>query len=541
MRVRMRVVRKMTSVLFLMTVLFIISVILLEPRQSVAATDHEIRVGLAEYYTGKETIIIKNTELGMGYCLDKEYKTETILSSKTGFTFTPVFEYFVDTGVTYRSYQTAKNSADVFSALGYTAIPVCTYRNTWFVYLGGSSTYSVIESLYTRLKNLNIYPDLKILNGNNYRLKVEGEFGSFLIDIDEHYAYPQFVATTAYSNKIYCIDLGTRVYRGRVEIGRYNKRTLTAVNILPLEEYLYGVVPAEMPSNWNNEALKAQAVCSRSYALVKAGIGGDSNAKKGYKIVDTTTSQVYKGYLAETLKTNSAIDITRGEMVCYENKVVPAYFFSTSGGRTEASEDVWAVALPYLQSVVDIYEINPERNPWIITISLNEMASRIQNHGSKIGSVQSINATKFTNTGRVYSLNLIGSTGNITLQESAIRTILGLYSTKFKMIRSTDIPDLVAVQGATETKTRRISDAYIRSADQIGKASESLEQYIVKGADNLNNYPRTAPNDSNTIAFAGMGYGHGVGMSQSGAKGMAEAGFTYKQIISYYFTGAKVQ
>lgn len=511
------------------------------PQKCSAASVQEIRVGLTEYYTGKEAITIKNTALGLGYCINRDYLQETVLESRTGFVIQPVFEYFVDTGIVYASYQSAKNAASAMETLGYAASPVCLYRDTWHVYLGGSESYSTMELLYSQVKQLGSYPKLQIISGNNYRMRLSGEFGSLLIDIDERYAYPQFSPTTAYKNKDYCIDLGTRVYRGRIEIGRYNKRTLTAVNIVPLEEYLYGVIPAEMPSSWHTEALKAQAICSRSYALVKAGIGGDSNAKKGYKMVDTTTSQVYKGYLAETIKTNGAVDMTQGEMVCFENKVVPAYFFSTSGGRTEASEDVWAVSLPYLKSVPDVYETNPERKPWLISLTLKELEERIQNRGSQIGAIQSLKPTKYTATGRVYALNVVGEKGNVTLQESAIRTILGLCSTKFKLVQQGDIPDRVMVKGADQTEEVRISNAYIRSAEGVSKAPATLEQYIVKGADNLANYPRSAPGNANTVVFAGMGYGHGVGMSQSGAKGMAEAGFTYKQIIAYYFTGAKVQ
>ena len=87
----------------------------------------------------------------------------------------------------------------------------------------------------------------------------------------------------------------------------------------------------------------------------------------------------------------------------------------------------------------------------------------------------------------------------------------------------------------------RISNMYVASADGVLKASDTLEQYIVQSADNLWNYPRTAPQNADEILFAGMGYGHGVGMSQYGAKGMAEAGYSYKEIIEYYFTGAYVR
>ena len=129
----------------------------------------------------------------------------------------------------------------------------------------------------------------------------------------------------------------------------------------------------------------------------------------------------------------------------------------------------------------------------------------------------------------------------MTLQGTTIRTVLNLNSTKFKIIRQGDIPDMVSVLGADGIKTGRISNMYIASAEGVSKASDKVEQYIVQSAENLWNYPRSTPQTTEELLFAGMGYGHGVGMSQYGAKGMAEAGYSYKAIIEYYFTGAYVR
>ena len=118
---------------------------------------------------------------------------------------------------------------------------------------------------------------------------------------------------------------------------------------------------------------------------------------------------------------------------------------------------------------------------------------------------------------------------------------MDLYSTKFKIVKKDDVPDRVSVLSADGVTAGRISEMYIASAEGVEKASSGLEQYIIKGAGNVSNYPRTAPKEEDELLFAGMGYGHGVGLSQYGAKGMAEAGFTYKEIIEYYFTGASVR
>ena len=510
-------------------------------KAEVIETGNEIRVGLVSLYSGKESLTIYNTKLGYGYCINNNYLQEAVLESASGFTFTPVNGYFVAEKTVYASYQAAKKTADTYRMLTMDAYPGSLYQCSWRVYFGNFSKYDEAEAFLAELKEVTGKNNFEILSGNNYRIQMTGNFGKLLIDVDEHYAYPQFLPVTKNQSGICCVNMGKRSYRGRIEIGRYNTLGMTAVNILNLEEYLYGVVPSEMPSTWHEEALKAQAVCARSYALIKAGYGGASNAKKGYKVVDTVSSQVYKGYLAESVKANQAVDATKGEMVCYQNKVIPAYFFSTSGGRTESAKDVWAVDLPYLQSVPDLYEYDSSKETWLVTMTMEEINAALAGQGKSFGNVEELIVSKHSDNGHVYALTLLEGKKSLTLQGMTIRTVLNLDSTKFKLIRQGDTPDEVSVLSAEGITTGRISKMYIASADGVEKASDTLQQYVVQGSGNRWNYPRTAPEAADEIMFAGMGYGHGVGLSQYGAKGMAEAGYNYKEIIEYYFTGANVR
>ncbi len=137
-----------------------------------------------------------------------------------------------------------------------------------------------------------------------------------------------------------------RWYRGDIVI--YNiEGTLTIVNSLPLEEYLMGVVPAEMPSKWNEEAHKAQAIAARSYALANLNKRGS----RGYDLKDTPADQAYGGASSETPQTTRAVLSTRGEVLTYDNKIIPAYYHAASGGRTISAGQVWNHDLPYIQSV----------------------------------------------------------------------------------------------------------------------------------------------------------------------------------------------
>ena len=145
-------------------------------------------------------------------------------------------------------------------------------------------------------------------------------------------------------------------YRGDIVI--YNiQGALTVVNSLPLEEYLLGVVPSEMPSKWNIEAHKAQAIAARSYALANLNKRGSH----GYDLKDTPHDQAYGGASSETPQTTSAVLSTRGEVLTYDNKIIPAYYHASAGGRTNSAGKVWNHDLPYIQSV-DSYDWGIRKN-----------------------------------------------------------------------------------------------------------------------------------------------------------------------------------
>ena len=137
-----------------------------------------------------------------------------------------------------------------------------------------------------------------------------------------------------------------RWYRGEFIIMNRDGH-LVIINDLPIEEYILGVVPSEMPSKWNTEALKAQAIAARSYAIANRG----KRASKGYDLNDTPEDQAYGGASAETAETNRAVAATKGIVVTYDKKVIPAYYSASAGGQTINSGAVWNQDLPFLRSV----------------------------------------------------------------------------------------------------------------------------------------------------------------------------------------------
>lgn len=509
----------------------------------------DIRVGLQALYVKKSSITIANTQIGLGYCVDGTYRIEETLTGQNGFVITPDTRYYYQSKEVYATKALAEQAAVKVRKTGAEAILVTISRNMWRVYACGAESkekaaqfakqYGTEEKEVLSIGGL-LFKTEAVQSG--YLIRIAGE-ETILADATEKSVYPQFSALTEDGEGAYIISLGKRSYRGRLEIGRYRKSTyVSAVNVVPLEDYLCGVVPCEMSASSHLEALKAQAVCARSYALLKAGYDGKTDLNRGFMICDTTADQVYGGYGYEKKQTNLAVAATKGQRVYYNGTPVQVYYFSTSGGRTEDAEDVWGKEVAHLRGVVDEYETNPSAAPWIIEKTKEELAEALKVVGIRVGEITDMIEEIKTISGRVYSLRIKGTERSYTMQGTAFRDTLKLDSTKFKVIAYGDEPDAVHVVGAAGMEQQSIQDCYvINGSYQVSKASTKLSQYVVRSADNLTNFPNTMPVSDNVFYFAGMGAGHGIGMSQSGANGMAKAGYSYKEIIAYYFTGTQVK
>ncbi len=502
----------------------------------------DIRVGLHDKYEGKSSMKIQTIEIALGYCIDDKYRSEVNFQSKNGFTFKPVKGNYYVLSKSFSTYEEAQKVADKIAGLGVPAIPAIIYRSHYRVYIGGEMSSTSFSAMYQKIKDKYGYTYLGPVKNNKHRIKMSGDHVELLIDGGIENAYPQIKPISRNSKNIALIDLGERSYRGRIEIGCYGKSSLTAVNIINIESYLLGVVPCEMVSSWPIEALKAQAVCARSYALTKTGYTADSNAKSPYSIEDTQTSQVYRGYGYETKQATAAVAATQGEVVKYQGKMITSYYSSTSGGRTEDSKDVWGSKLPYLRSVIDVYEKIPEKGPWIKEFTKTDLQNILSENGKSIGIVKKVSPSIVTASSRVYSLKITGTGGSALISTNKIRSMFSLPSTKFKIVNYKDKPDIVTVIGSQSSKARALKSSYVISGNnKVSSLNSIKEQYVVKSADNLTNFVKNAPTNPNTYYFAGMGFGHGVGMSQSGARGMAQEGFRYTEIISFYYNGCEVK
>jgi stage II sporulation protein D len=220
------------------------------------------------------------------------------------------------------------------------------------------------------------------------------------------------------------LRFGDRPYRGQVQVSVANG-ALRAVNVVGLEAYLYGVVPSEMPRDWLPEALKAQAVAARSYALAVKKTGS------WFDLYPDTRSQVYLGIAHEAPSTTAAVNDTAGQVVLYDGHVATTYFFSSSGGRTSSAAEVWPSSngRPYLVSVNDPYDtISPYHRwgPFVVP------ASRLRRVLGARGQLTDV--TMLTGpSGRVQSVTAVGSQGETTMTGSDLRRAMNLRSTWFRI------------------------------------------------------------------------------------------------------------
>jgi stage II sporulation protein D len=296
--------------------------------------------------------------------------------------------------------------------------------------------------------------------------------------------------------------LGQRRYRGRLQL-RWEAGQLQVVNHVPLEVYLPSVVGSEMPASWPLEALRAQAVAARTYAL---------KARKPAAVFDlqaTTSSQVYKGVEAETPSTVAAVEATRGLVLTYNNTLIDAVFHSSSGGSTENSGDLWSRQLPYLVSVPDYDNASPVRD-WRQPLDQTKLRQAFPELGGALG----IDVISTTPTGRVRQARVVGPSGQLALSGAQLRSRLGLKSTLVRF-------ELVPTSPPSAAFTALLPPPPV-SAFTLPAPPASTAEVV-------------------QLVAVGRGFGHGVGMSQWGALAMAQRGDSFAAILKHYYRGTELQ
>ncbi len=281
------------------------------------------------------------------------------------------------------------------------------------------------------------------------------------------------------------LNVNGSLYRGKLHLYPVGD-ALLVVNELPLEEYLYGVLPMEVPTSWHIEALKAQAVAARTFALSRKR---NSNNPL-YDLDDTRSSQLYGGANVEIPIVRRAVAETTGEVMLFGDKLVNACYHSNSGGITANSAETWGVGLPYLVSVKDPHSRNSPVYRWKADIPRSSL-------------------------------------------EKNFSALLGMPNLKIRSIKVTE-RDSTGRAKAIEISHLEISHSGGKSRISARQFRQTFDVTTIKSTFFNLKFKR------DKLEVSGYGYGHGVGMSQWGAKNMALEGMNYREILGFYYPGVKV-
>lgn len=452
--------------------------------------------------------------------------------------------YHIKIGSDFPDAPSAEAQASTYRQAGIPA--AIAYNDCWQVW-----AYSFTDEASAKEQITQLIP---VLGEIGYTVTVPSSKGIVAVN-SQYQPLCYFNSNTAYfwikpdpKNNPLILDIKGNKYRGALEVKRLSNSDMTVINVVAINEYLYGSVPGEIGGKSPAEAIKAQAVAAKMYAVNNMG----KHSKVGFDLCATTNCQVYKGYSAEVQSCNDAIDNVADKIITYNGKPAQVFYFASSGGRTEDVKNVWGSSYPYLVSVEDKYE---KIYTWTKTLSASDVKSIIGN----IGNILGISITKTAPSGRVTELTVKGDRSskpaNYTLEKT--RTVFGLKSQLYTISTDADVyavtaynaPTVTAAAGAginasavqsaaPEPKVIQLGDKKVISASGTGTFKSSNNKVTILGANGVTNKVTLVPEN---YTFTGKGYGHAVGMSQEGAIGMAKAGFTYDAILTHYFPGTKIE
>ena len=267
---------------------------------------------------------------------------------------------------------------------------------------------------------------------------------------------------------------------GAIQLLRKGKGLLV-VNHVDLEEYVKGVVPAEVNATWHLELLKVQAVAARTYALYQQRL----SPTRSYDVVAGIQDQVYRGRQGIDARVALAVESTRGLVVTYQGAPIYAAFSSTAAGLTEDAMNVWSKDLPYLKGVECPFDVESPFYQWKVSLQLDTLEKKLRKQGFMLGTIRAISPLTHSRAGRVATLRILHSDGELIIRGEDLRKAVG-----YTVVPSTQF-----------------------TVESIG----------------------------DDLVLAGYGAGHAVGLCQWGAKELAELGYSFASILNYYYPGTELR
>ncbi|MFH1413665.1 MAG: SpoIID/LytB domain-containing protein [Candidatus Omnitrophota bacterium] len=312
--------------------------------------------------------------------------------------------------------------------------------------------------------------------GKNLKTTVTGYEKGIILDRENFFMNKIFLCVEADDE----IVINGRRFRGKIKFLKDAKSKISVINFVDMEDYIKGILYHETSHYWPMEALKAQAIASRTFVVYKM----EERKIHEFDVTSDIYSQVYGGKTSERYRTNNAVDQTKGKIIIYQGRAVPAFFHATCAGNTERASVLWSVDIPPLKGVkCGFCDQSPHFN-WHYDLSLGQIKDKLVNSGYKIDQIKDIIILGRNNSGRIRDLKLVGDSSELIISAKDFRNIIGP-----NIIRSTNF------------------DVNIVRQDAV---------------------------------FEGYGWGHGVGLCQWGAYFMAKNNATAEQILKYYYPKSEI-
>jgi stage II sporulation protein D len=442
----------------------------------------------------------------------------------------------------------------------YSAIAIANqFENSFIKYFNGVfyimiGNYTTYDGAFAEMRARGI-TNASVNSGTSYTLTV-AITGTNTILFEFDYATVQYLAVQPISSDgvSKCVTWCKKYqYCGGFQFGRPQGEDITVLNVVNIEDYTRGVIPYEMNNTWPKEALKAQALCARTYAASSL----NAHASTGFDLCTTEHCQVYLGLNHANELTDSCVNETLGQYITYNGELCTTYFSSSSGGATENVENVWSETIPYLRGVLDIYEadiatIAPDYY-WKVTYTPEQLAARLNTKGYQCGSsIRSLQITQFSAMGNVNQVTFVDNKGKtISIQKGdAIRSALGVGSIHFTVGNQTApaFDGSIYVNDPNSNIDSGLSSLYIIDGNGNIEGISAGNSFAITGSGETERLVESAvsvPDDNGLtdgkFILRGAGHGHNIGLSQWGAYSMAKFhNMTYDEIIRFYYTGVTI-
>jgi stage II sporulation protein D len=316
-------------------------------------------------------------------------------------------------------------------------------------------------------------------------------------------------------------------YRGGILIAAKNNQ-LNLIDYVSLEDYLRGVVPREVMASWPLAALRAQAIAARTYAISSLG----RHVNNGFDLCPTDHCQVYGGMDAEKESTDIAVTSTSGEVITYHGKVISAVYHSSSGGYTLDPATVWNFSSPYLKPMVD-WDQNAPYTQWNRYMNWEDLQGLVMHYYPALGRLQRVSSLSYGQDGTLLKITLRGDLAENTISGEQFRALAGLPSVKVQ---------IGVIYGPAPFINLWLvpNSLYPQSLMASNEVPGLIADVLTPPWDLPDPWSWLQDKEPIRMVLRGSGWGHGVGLSQWGAKGMADAGYNERQILEHYYPGATV-